>query len=294
MAALHYLVVPPLYSAMPAANKDPLQKQRRLLRQLAQNPQPDQVHGFRTTARRIEALLAARFDEPGKNERKLLKQMARVRRRAGRVRDLDVQVENLQAVNIGREGECKELVLQQLKERRKKAVKRLLGALDKRSVERIKKRLERAARKVSRSRPAGSANRQETNAVEATTRRLQKLQSKLPLSEETLHEYRLRGKRMRYTLELSRDPQAPKLVEQLKEMQDAIGKWHDSVVLLESAQAAIDHNGSCPLLVALRNLSKAQLWQALQITRGTLANLAGAPPRKPSRKATPIVAAASA
>lgn len=280
---------------MPAARKDPLQKQRNLLRQLARNPKPDQVHGFRTTARRIEALLAARFDKPGKNERKLLKQMARVRRRGGRVRDLDVQIQNLQALNIGRESECKELVLQRLKERRKKAVKRLLGALDKRSVERIEKRLERAARKVSRSRPGGAANRhQTTNAAETTARHFEKLQAKLPLSEETLHEYRLRGKRMRYTLELSHDPQAPKLVERLKEMQDAIGKWHDSVVLLESAQAVIEHNGSCPLLVALRNLSKAQLWQALQITRGTLANLAGAPPRKPSRKAIPIVAAASA
>jgi CHAD domain-containing protein len=279
---------------MPAAHKDPLNRQRNLLRQLARNPKPDQVHVFRTTARRIEALLAARFDEPGKNERKLLKQMARVRRRAGRVRDLDVQVESLQALNIGREGECKELVLQRLKERRKKAVKRLLAALDKRTVGRIEKRLGRAARKVSRARPAVPANRQEPNAVEAAARRLQKLQSKLPLSEETLHEYRLRGKRMRYTLELSRDPQAARLVDQLKEMQDAIGKWHDSVVLLESAQAAIDHNGSCPLLVALRNLSKAQLWQALQLTRGTLASVAGAPPRKPSRKATPIMAAASA
>lgn len=281
---------------MPAARKDPLQKQRRLVRQLAQNPKPDQVHGFRTTARRIEALLAASFEQPGKNERKLLKQMVRVRRRAGRVRDLDVQVASLQELNIGREGDCKELVLQRLKEQRRKAVKRLLGALDKRSVERIEKRLERTGRKLSRARAAGSrANGQDTaNAAEATARRLQKLESKLPLSEETLHEYRLRGKRMRYTLELSRDPQAAKLVEQLKEMQDAIGKWHDSVVLLESAQAAIDHNGSCPLLVALRNLSKAQLWQALQITRGTLANLAGSSPRKPSRKATPILAAASA
>jgi CHAD domain-containing protein len=282
---------------MPAASKDPLQKQRRLLRQLSKSPKPDQVHGFRTTARRIEALLAARLEQPGKNERKLLKQMAKVRRRAGRVRDLDVQISNLEALNIGREAECKALVFERLKGRRKKALKRLLGALDGGTVQRIEKRLARAARKVSRVRSAaGSSNPGKVpDTAQAIAGRLQKLQSKLPLSEETLHEYRLRGKRMRYTLELSRDPQATKLVDQLKEMQDAIGKWHDSVVLLESAQAAINHNGSCPLIAALRNLSKAQLWQALQITRGTLAGLAGASsPRKPTRKASPMMAAASA
>jgi CHAD domain-containing protein len=281
---------------MPAASKDPLQKQRRLLRLLSKNPKPDQVHGFRTTARRIEALLAARLKAPGKNERKLLKQMARVRRRAGGVRDLDVQVANLQALNIGREAECKALVLQRLKGRRKKALKRLLGALDQRTVQRIEKRLDRAARKVLRTSSAADRRKQRetANTAETIARRLQKLQNELPLSEQTLHEYRLRGKRMRYTLELSSDPRAAKLVEQLKEMQDAIGKWHDSVVLLESAQAAIDHNGSCPLIVALRNLSKAQLWQALQITRGTLAALAGPSPRKPARKASPMMAAASA
>lgn len=283
---------------MPAAKQDPLQKERRLLRKLSVDPTPDQVHGFRTTSRRIEALLAAVLEQPGKNERKLLKQLGRVRRRAGRVRDFDVQIGNLQALNIGRESECKELVFQRLKEKRKKATKRLLASLDKRTVGRIDKRLLRTARKVSKTRPAASQQKpigpKPINAAEFTARHLQKLESKLPLSEETLHEYRLRGKRMRYTLELSKDPEAPRLIEQLKGVQDAIGKWHDSVVLLKSAQAAINHNGSCPLTAALRNLSKAQLWQALQVTRSALASLAGSSARKPVRKAAPLIAAASA
>ncbi|MCI0348702.1 MAG: CHAD domain-containing protein [Acidobacteriales bacterium] len=269
------------------------------MRQLSNNPTPEQVHGFRTNARRIEALLAAVFDEPRKNERKLLKQLDRGRRRAGRVRDIDVQLENLQQLNLGREEQCRLKVLQRLRSRRKKATKKLVESLDERTRQRLQKRLRRTTDKISKLRSGKSPNRGDsatTNASAFLSKRLQKLQTRLPLSEETVHEYRLRCKRLRYTLELSKDPHAAELIEQLKQVQDAIGKWHDSVVLLESAQSVIDHAGNCPLLSALRNLSKAQLWRALQVTRTTMSSLAGSPPRKPvqSRAAASFTSAASA
>ena len=283
---------------MQVVREDPLSKERRLLRKLTQNPTPDQVHGFRTTARRIEALLTAVLGRPGKNEKKLLKQLERVRRRAGRVRDLDVQIGNLQELQLGREGQCKLRVLQHLKAGRRKAIKKLLSELDERTVSRIHKRLLRTGQKVSKARGAkskvGTTTPKGPNVISLTAKRMQKLQSKLPLSEKTLHEYRLRCKRLRYTLELSSDPEAARLIEHLKSIQNAVGKWHDSVVLLETARSVIDHEGNCGVISALRNLSQAQLWQALQVTRGAAAVLAGSPSRKPvESKAPPVIATAA-
>src|SRR5262245_28088331 len=230
---------------MQAPATDPLQRESRLLRKLSQNPTAGQVHSFRTTARRIEALLASVFNEQRKNERKLLKQLDRVRRRAGRVRELDIQIKNLQQLHLGREGQCRLQVSQHLRAGRKKALRKLAESVDARTVQRLQKRLRRAAAKISKIRAAKSTNsasgskngsKRPTARVFAA-RRLQTLQEKLPLSEQTVHEYRLRCKSLRYTLELSDDPEAPKLIEQLKEVQDAIGKWNDRSVLLDTYQS---------------------------------------------------------
>ena len=283
--------------------QDPLQKERRLLRKLADNPTPDQIHHFRTNARRIEAVLDLVFDKPRKNERKLLKQLGRVRRRAGRVRDLDVQITTLQTLHLGREDQCKRQVWRSLRAQRKKALKRLVESVDRRTIARLQKRLSRTAQKLSPAkgngnRPSFNPNSSDSSSPRTlTARRLQKIQSRFPLSESTLHEYRLRCKRLRYTLELSKSSEAPEVLDQLKKIQDSVGRWHDSVVLLGTAESIIDHGGSCPLISALRNLSKAQLWQALEITRGVMAALVSTPVRKPAQQkpaASTLATAASA
>jgi CHAD domain-containing protein len=279
---------------MPRTAEDPLRRESRLLKKLSTAPSADQVHRFRTTARRIEALLATVFDKLPKNERKLLKQLKRVRRHAGRVRDLDVQIGNLQELHLGREDNCKQQVLRYLRERRRKAMRRLLEVLDRPTIVRLQKRLQRAAKHVSEAAPDNSNRQKRADARELAARRLQKLQDELPISEKNLHEYRLRCKRLRYTLELSADSDAPHLIAQLKNIQDVVGNWHDSVVLLATAESVVNHDGSCPLLAALRNVGKAQLWQGLQVTRNTLTSLTTSPMRKPvQRKAVPALASAA-
>src|SRR5262249_57669076 len=107
----------------------------------------------------------------------------------------------------------------------------------------------RAAAKISKIRAAkstNSANGSKNGSKRPTARviaarRLQTLQEKLPLSEQTVHEYRLRCKRLRYTLELFDDPEAPKLIEQLKEVQDAIGESHATTLLLATSPSLIPH-----------------------------------------------------
>src|SRR5262249_60215420 len=60
---------------------------------LAKDIAPRYVHRLRTTIRRIEALVASAPLDLSKKQQGSLKKMAALRKRAGRVRDLDVQLD---------------------------------------------------------------------------------------------------------------------------------------------------------------------------------------------------------
>ena len=48
------------------------------------------------------------------------------------------------------------------------------------------------------------------------------------ITERTLHQFRIAGKRARYIAELAgKDAEATRLIGQLNHMQDVIGDWHD-------------------------------------------------------------------
>ena len=68
---------------------------RKLIRQaskLASKPSPENIHRFRTSTRRVEVLVTDLALEQGRNDKKLLKLLDRLRKKAGRVRDLDVEI----------------------------------------------------------------------------------------------------------------------------------------------------------------------------------------------------------
>src|SRR6202050_5067689 len=71
----------------------------RQLTKLAAKPAPESVHKFRTSSRRVEALLDE-LDAADRNSTKLLKLLARLRKKAGRVRDLDVQIGSLRNLKV--------------------------------------------------------------------------------------------------------------------------------------------------------------------------------------------------
>jgi CHAD domain-containing protein len=62
-----------------------------------------------------------------------------------------------------------------------------------------------------------------------------------PESSIDVHELRIAGKALRYTLEMAREqgrPLAPAVLRTFKRMQEALGLWHDFVVLTEWAMRA--------------------------------------------------------
>jgi CHAD domain-containing protein len=74
----------------PAKLQEPLRKLRKLLKNFPKQTSPEQVHSLRTRSRRIEAMVQALKLTSRRNERRLLQELAPVRKKAGKVRDMDV------------------------------------------------------------------------------------------------------------------------------------------------------------------------------------------------------------
>src|SRR5438309_11468812 len=77
----------------------PVRKLRKLLKKMPALPGPDNIHDFRTNSRRVEATLQALSLDSGNNCRRILKELSRLRKRAGRVREMDVLTDYLLSVS---------------------------------------------------------------------------------------------------------------------------------------------------------------------------------------------------
>jgi CHAD domain-containing protein len=251
------------------------QKLDRELRKLAKKLDRSSVHKVRTYSRRVEALLGELDPEPKRNEKKLLKQLAQFRKKAGRVRDLDVQMSNLRGLRITSEAGQKAQLQRELAQERGKRAKKLERSLDKEKVRELRRRLKKAAADFEfPARP---------QPLTLTLHKLSELEpSQGPLTEKTLHQYRIAGKRARYLAEFAgKDPEAQRLVEHLKRMQDVIGDWHDWLKLAERAERLFGGVRDSALVAALRNLTRAKFRQGVDAVVAMRGGIAGKKPVRP-------------
>lgn len=267
------------------------QKLDRELSKLARKPAPENVHKFRTHSRRVEALLTEVVQQRHRNDEKLLKLLGRLRKKAGRVRDLDVQIESLRDLKFPQANGHKSQVMDALVDERAKREKKLARAFDRETTDEIRKRLRRATRKMDISPNA--------DALELTLRKLGELQyNHAPLTEKTLHQYRITGKRARYIAELADDKSdARRVVEQLKRMQDVIGDWHDWLKLTQKAEELLGGVRDSALVAMLRNVTQAKFRQSLDAVaeiRSVLTSPSRPVQSAPKHKATPAPEAAQA
>jgi CHAD domain-containing protein len=209
------------------------QKVERDLQRLCARTQSESVHSFRTTTRRLQTLLEELLPERDRNEKNLLKLLDRIRKRAGKVRDLDVQLGALRSLKAAQEPRRKTQLMQELIEVRAKHEKKLRKALEKESIREIRKRLKRAAKHADcegAREPLAVAREIMSRAVDGSR----------TWDEAALHECRILIKRARYAAEFSaRGPESAQLIAQLKRLQDAIGNWHDWQALTDSATARL-------------------------------------------------------
>jgi CHAD domain-containing protein len=269
------------------------EKLDRQLTKLAAKPTPNSVHRFRTNGRRLEIVLTELAPSPGRNGKKLLKLLARLRKKAGQVRDLDVQVALLRSLKMPEGARHKSQLLQMLMAERGEREKKVVRAFDRRTVRELRKRLKRTASEL---------DIRESTAWDRARCTLAKLDRQpVPMTEKVLHQYRILGKRARYLAELAgKNPEAERLVGQLKTMQDALGEWHDWLKLTQRADSLFNKVSGSPLVAALQNLTRAKFrhaTMALTEARAALSNkrpntAEDAPRRKLAAPVTAIAAAA--
>jgi CHAD domain-containing protein len=262
----------------PQDTRAAFRKLDRQLEKLGRRPAPETVHKFRTSSRRVEVLVSDLAERQTGNDKKLVKLLGRLRKKAGRVRDLDVQSTALRSLKIPQEPGRKSQLMRTLAEERSKREQKLVKSVDKKTVAEVRKRLKRSASTLEFPKNA--------DPLSLARARVNQLQvDEGAISETTLHQFRIVGKRARYIAELAdKSAQKARLIARLNHVQDVIGDWHDWVQLSQRAEKLFGGVQDSPLVAALRNVTRAKFRQAVNTLTETRAALAG---KKPA-SATPI------
>lgn len=246
-------------SIAPKRSHAVFQKLQDDLVKLLSKPQAKSVHRFRTGTRRVQILLGELSPEITSNEKKLLKLLGRIRKRAGKVRDLDVQLAALRSLKVPREPRRKTQLINHLIELRSQNEKKLRKAMDPDHVREIRKRLKRAAKSF-----APEAARDPLAVAKKMLHPLERASALL--TEPILHEYRILSKRARYAAEFAGPSnEATQFIAEMKRIQDALGDWHDWLIL---TQTAIKHLGDVresPLVAELHNVTGAKFRHAVAV-----------------------------
>jgi CHAD domain-containing protein len=233
------------------------EKLERDLLKLAAKLRPQNVHGFRTGTRRLQILLVELALHPARREKKLLKSLGRIRKRAGKVRDLDVQLTALRSFKSPGEPRRKTQLMNQLIEMRDRQEKKLRKALDKDTVTDLRKQLKRAARDLDPG--------QTRDPLAIASDILGTINARgVPIDAALLHQYRIRTKRARYAAEFALpSPESQRFIAGIKRVQDALGDWHDWLTLTQNAQKNLGEVRESALVAELHNLTGAKFRQAV-------------------------------
>jgi CHAD domain-containing protein len=240
----------------------------KFVRKNRKRPSSNAVHNLRTGVRTLETTFTTLELNSKGPVKRLLRELAAVRKRAGKVRDMDVLTANGLTVKQDREQDCLVELLEHLGAKRNKNAKKLrftiqaAGGRLHRDIKRNSKRLEKLLKRAEGN-PAGS------DAMPATMAKAIELSSDLNrptrLSRKNLHPYRLKVKELRNILQLSDRADDQEFVQKLGEVKDAIGEWHDWEELILIATRLLDH-GDCNLIKQLRTTSDVKYERALSLT----------------------------
>jgi CHAD domain-containing protein len=237
-----------------------LRKLRKFAVKLSRDPSPGKIHKLRTNARKLESIFNALSLDSEKNERRLVKGLRRIRKRAGKVRDLDVLTGDLATVHVDGETDCQVRLLEHLGgERQKQAGKLHKLVAKKRAV--LKQRLHKASASLEKILQNTEPHPAWLAAAESL-RLSSELEIPKRLNRRNLHGYRLKLKQLRYVLELA--PDHPKFVDDVGEAKDAIGEWHDWEELVAIASEVLDH-GNCKLMRKLKETADTKYAHAHRV-----------------------------
>ena len=235
------------------------------LKRVLRSGSPEDVHQLRTRSRRLEAAVRALRIEDEPSVRHLLKIVTPLRKRAGKVRDMDVLIglaSHLAAAGDGdNDDDALVRLLEGLAERRRKAVRKLQSS--------AAEEIESVQGLLKRCRPLFHAEgvafaEQQSKAVSAAFRLSEELESWPRLTRTNLHRYRLKVKALRYTAEIIEGSDAG-FIGSLIRVTDAIGEWHDWSELHSIAIGILKDSPQSGVLRAIRSTVAEKLRAALVV-----------------------------
>jgi CHAD domain-containing protein len=240
------------------------------------------VHRVRTTIRRLETLVNQRAPKLNKKQQKSLDELRALRKRAGKVRDLDIQLGLLTSIANGSAAADRRALSDVLKQRRDRQQARLLSRIKKLNGSKVFNRLEKIAEKIGEMNPGPSADVLQ-NAQKELTRLASRYASREALKPGRLHELRISLKLLRYRAELAEDGvEKQDFIAAVKSAQDAIGEWHDWQMLAQNAEKLFGSRINCALLLEIRSLFAARYSAATSAAVNLLSAYAPVPRKKPA------------
>jgi CHAD domain-containing protein len=206
---------------------------------------PDAVHQARVASRRLREALP--LISHGPRGRRLERQMRKITRALGPVRDLDVALQMLD--EIERAGEASRPAVMRLRQAVSRERQLLQAGLSDRieraRPEKLRKRALAAARRVGTAAAARPGGTQLERARERAARRAARLRRAIDNAAalylpERLHEVRIAVKKLRYSMELVREltgSRATARIQVLKRSQELLGRIRDLEVLIARTRA---------------------------------------------------------
>lgn len=258
----------------------------KVISKLSDEATPKSVHKLRTTIRRIESLISYANPDLGKKLDRSLEKLESLRKRAGKVRDIDVQKKLLDRLGNGSTAKDRKTLTGILDKKRDRQAARLQSAIKKVADSKFLPRMERVAAKVADG-PSGQ-NRPLAPLEEARlqlTSMADDFSERQSMKPSRLHEARIQLKKVRYLAELAEDsPERKAFVDDLKKVQDSVGEWHDWQELTALAEKRFADRVNCALLREVRALFAARQSSAISAVNRLFTSQTA---RKPSRSVQP-------
>ena len=250
--------------------KKNIHKLRKFVKKVPRRPNPEEIHDLRTQIHRFQAMIEALDVNCKRNERRSFRHLARIRKRAGKIRDMDVLTGYASTVQVEEERDCLVQLLEYLGAKRYRRAEQLHALMRKYGAE-LRRRLKRTLAHLQKSIPGHSKNgaRIRNTAADAMAfvfKLFNELAAPATLNRKNLHAYRLRIKQLRYVLEMADDPGNQEFIDKLGEIKDAIGEWHDWEELIAITVGVLDHKANCKLLREVRAISAQKYENALSLT----------------------------
>jgi CHAD domain-containing protein len=243
-------------------------KLRKVLKKKSRPLLPARVHKLRTDIRRLEAAAEAVLSNPKRSDKRVLKDARRIRKQAGRVRDMDVLTANALTIGIPKLREELIPLIEYLGSQRYKEARQLRSTLRTRG-SRLRKGVEHLSSRLGRRiEDQESVNRaaRPPEVLVTTVGLLSDLKRPSRFTPQNLHPYRLKVKKLRDVVRLSPGVDHSTLAGILGDVKDAIGTWHDWQELASLADHVLEEPKGA-LAKAIKHTVDQKYARAISLTK---------------------------